>query len=190
MKKSLRTWGSVGILSLLLALPGSAQFKADIETGLITGTNYNNVWIPNTGGTLFNLADELTVKPKVFYRLRLSYTIANRHTISALYAPLTVRYKGQFNQTVNFNNTFFSPEQPVTTFYQFNSYRLTYRYDIVARQRWRVGVGLTAKIRDANIRIKSEEAGSDTNFDNLGFVPLLNFYIAYQATDRWRFIDA
>lgn len=188
MQKHSYLWVSLLLLVQLLALPSYAQLVADVETGVVTGTAYNNVRIPNTGGTLVNLADELTIKPKVFYRLRLSYTLGKRHTISALYAPLTARYDGNFDQPVNFNNTLFSPEQPVKAFYQFNSYRLTYRYDIVARQRWRVGVGLTAKIRDANVRIASDAARQDTNYDNIGFVPLVNLYVAYQATDRWRFI--
>ncbi|GAB2528474.1 porin family protein [Spirosoma aerophilum] len=188
MHKRFYLWAPLLVLAQLLVLPSRAQLVADVETGAVTGTAYNDVRIPNTGGTLVNLAKELTIKPKIFYRLRLSYTLAKRHTISALYAPLTVRYDGNFDQPVNFNNTVFTPEQPVTAFYQFNSYRLTYRYDIVARQRWRVGLGLTAKIRDANVRIVNDAAKQDTNFDNVGFVPLVNLYVAYQATDRWRFI--
>lgn len=186
MHKLFYSCGALLVLALLRAPLSHAQVVFDLETGVVTGTNYNNVRIPNTGGTRVNLADELTGKPKIFYRLRLSYTLADRHTLSALYAPLTVRYDGNFNQPVNFNNSVFSPEQPVTTYYQFNSYRLTYRYAIVARERWRVGVGVTAKIRDANVRLVSARAGQDTHYDNLGFVPLLNVYAAYQVTDRWR----
>ncbi len=160
-----------------------AQWRLDLESGLVLGTNYNEVRIPNQGGTLVDLADELSIKPKVFYRARLGYTIANRHTISALYAPLTVRYEGAFAQPVNYNNQLFDASRPVTVHYQFNSYRLTYRYDFIARNQWRVGAGLTGKIRDANVRFVNESA--DTNFDDLGFVPLLNFYVSYKPTDRW-----
>ncbi|GAB3508480.1 hypothetical protein GCM10027341_44340 [Spirosoma knui] len=174
---------SVALLISSISLV-SAQFRLDLESGVVLGTNYNDVRIPNVGGTQFDLSSDLSEKPKVFYRVRLGYTINNRHTISALYAPLTVRYGGNFNRDVTFNNLLYPAGQALTGYYEFNSYRLTYRYDIVARERWRVGLGLTAKIRDANIRLAGESNNRDTNFDNVGFVPLVNFYVAYRPTQR------
>ena len=55
---------------LLLAVPAMAQLRLDLEGGLVFGTNYNKVRIPATGGTLVNLASELDITPKVFYRVR------------------------------------------------------------------------------------------------------------------------
>ncbi len=171
--------------SLFFLSTAQAQFQLDLESGAVLGTNYNDVRIPNTGGTLFDLSTELTAQPKVFYRIRANYTLGNRHTFSALYAPLTVRYEGNFSQAVNFNTGVFPAGQPLTGFYQFNSYRLTYRYRLVNKAHWQVGLGLTAKIRDANIRLKAEQRpGLDTNFDNIGFVPLINFYVAWRPGDR------
>jgi hypothetical protein len=89
------------ILLCFSSLSVRAQLRLDLESGLVLGTNYNEVRIPNLGGTYVNLTDNLAVKPTVFYRVRLGYTIANRHTVSLLYAPLTVRYQGAFNQDVN-----------------------------------------------------------------------------------------
>jgi len=171
-------------LFLLFFSTAQAQFQLDLESGAVLGTNYNDVRIPNTGGTLFNLSAELTAQPKIFYRIRANYTIGNRHTFSALYAPLTVRYEGDFGQAVNFNNVIFTAGRPLTAFYQFNSYRLTYRYRLVNKTRWQAGLGLTAKIRDANVRLKDERSGLDTNFDNVGFVPLINFYVAWRPGER------
>jgi len=176
------------IFSLLtiVSVPASAQFRLDLEGGLVFGTNYNKVRILNSGGTLVNLPEELTIDPKVFYRIRAGYTIKNHHNISLLYAPLTVRYKGSFGKNVNFNGLNFPAAQPLEVFYQFNSYRLTYRYDFVANARWRVGAGLTGKIRDADVRFKNEI--NDTHFDNVGFVPLVNFYASYKPNYRWSLI--
>ena len=174
----------VFILSVF-CLSANAQFKFDLEGGAIFGTNYNKVRIPNTGGTLVNLADELSIKPKAFYRIRAGYTI-KRHNISALYAPLTVKYDGSFNRDVNFNNLVYNAGQPLDVFYKFNSYRLTYRYDFILTGRWKVGAGLTGKIRDADVCFKSES--NDTHFDDLGFVPLVNFYASYKPNYRWSFI--
>lgn len=168
---------------LITALPVRAQLRIDLESGAVLGTNYNEVRIPNAGGTRFDLAREFRVKPNVFFRGRLGYTFANRHTVSALYAPLTVRYEGDFGQNVTYNGVVFPAGRPVTAYYQFNSYRLTYRYDFVARERWRIGLGLTGKIRDANVRLTDEQR--DTNYDNVGFVPLVNFYVAFRPTPGW-----
>ncbi len=175
------------LLALLTAcaLPARAQFRLDLESGLVTGTRYNEVRIPNTGGTLFDLPAELTAKPTLFYRIRAGYTFGKRHTISALYAPLTVRYTGQLSRDINYNNVFFPAGQPQTAFYQFNSYRLTYRYTIMDRAHWQIGLGLTAKIRDASIRLQNETGSLDTRFDDLGVVPLVSFSVAYRPTDRW-----
>lgn len=171
---------------LLCSTPLFAQFKLDIESGVVFGTNYNKVRIPNVGGTQVNLAKDLSIDPKIFYRIRGTYTIGNRHNISALFAPLSVKYSGNFDQNVNFNGLNYLSGQPLQVFYKFNSYRLTYRYDFVAKTRWRVGLGLTGKIRDADVRFKNES--NDTHFDNVGFVPLVNFYAAYKPSYRWSVI--
>ena len=175
-------------ISLLLGIAQAthAQFFIDAESGLVAGTPYNTVRIPNKGGTTFNIAKDLTIAPKVFYRLRLGYTIADRHTISVLYAPLTVQYEGAFSKPVTFNGQFFLASQPIKAAYRFNSYRLTYRYDFITKDRFRVGLGLTAKIRDADIQL----AGDDrvTHYDNVGFVPLINFYASYNPATNWRII--
>ncbi|WP_229238861.1 outer membrane beta-barrel protein [Dyadobacter sp. Leaf189] len=173
-------------LLFLCSIQLYAQVKLDLESGLVLGTNYNKVRIPNVGGTIVNLPEDLSIDPKVFYRIRAGYTIAKRHNISLLYAPLTVTYQGNFNRNINFNNTTFLAGQPVKVHYKFNSYRLTYRYDLISRARAQVGVGLTAKIRDADVRFQNES--SDTHFDNLGFVPLINFYVALKPSYRWSVI--
>jgi opacity protein-like surface antigen len=160
-----------------------AQFRLDLEGGLVPGTNYNDVRIPAVGGTLVDVSDQLTAKPKVFYRVRAGYTIAKRHTISLLYAPLTVRYDGAFDQSVRFNNSNYPVGEDVRVDYQFNSYRLTYRYDFISNSRWTVGAGLTGKIRDADIRFRN--SASDDHYSNVGFVPLVNFYVGYKPSERW-----
>ena len=51
-----------------------AQALFDLETGIVS-TGYNDVRIPNNGGTFFSLKDDLNPKSKLFYRLRASYTL-------------------------------------------------------------------------------------------------------------------
>lgn len=174
------------LLCLLLSLSAAqAQFWVDFESGLVLGTPYNKISIPNAGGTPFDLGgSNFEVQPLVFARARIGVTFNDRHTITALYAPLTATYEGQFDQPVNFNGLTFAPNEAITAKYQFNSYRLTYRYAIIRSKRFRLGVGLTAKIRDADVRLTSDT--QDTHFSNVGFVPLLNIFSVYRLSDRWR----
>jgi hypothetical protein len=175
------------LLTLLSAGPlAQAQVWADVESGLVFGTPYNRIQIPNGQGTRFDLGRELTVQPLAYFRGRLGVTFRDRHTFTALYAPLTATYTGQFAREVLYNNVRFAPDQDVTARYRFNSYRLTYRYGLVRGERFRLGLGFTAKIRDANVRLFS--ATQDTNFDNVGFVPLLNLLVEYRPTERWRLL--
>jgi hypothetical protein len=163
-----------------------AQFSIDAEGGFIPSTNYNKVRIPNRPGKVVNLPGQLDFNAKAFYRIRLGYTFAERHYVSLLYAPLTLKYEGSLPQTVNFNNQIFASNTPLEVFYKFNSYRLTYRYNFIQRGRWVVGAGLTAKIRDADIRFKNQS--QDTHYDNVGFVPIINFYARYKPNYHWGFL--
>ncbi|RYY28150.1 MAG: hypothetical protein EOO04_08605, partial [Chitinophagaceae bacterium] len=178
----IRRFIGVSIL-VILTQSLSAQLKLDLEGGLIPGTNYNDIRIPGEGGTLVDVSDQLDVKPKIFYRVRAGYTISKRHNISLLYAPLTVEYEGAFSQPVNFNNVNYPANEDVLVDYQFNSYRLTYRYDFIMSSRWTVGAGLTGKIRDADVRFRN--SSKDEHYSNVGFVPLVNFYVGYKPSDKW-----
>ena len=159
------------LLIVFLVLSGAvayAQLQLDVETGAAI-SGYNNVRIPGEGGTFIDFSEALEPTPTAFYRLRLSYTINNAHTITALYAPLTIRYNGIFGQELDFFGTTFAATQPLDVRYQFNSYRLTYRYNFPRTQRFQFGVGATAKIRDAEVEVNG------VTKTNVGFVPLINF---------------
>ncbi|MPR36308.1 hypothetical protein [Salmonirosea aquatica] len=172
------------LFALLPITSTYAQFWIDAEAGIVFGTPYNKISIPNTSGTRFDLGKEFDITPLAYYRLRLGYTFNDRHTITALYAPLTATYEGTFDRVVNFNGQAFAAGQPVTALYQFNSYRLTYRYRLVRTNRFRLGVGFTAKIRDADVRLMSDT--QDTHFSNVGFVPLLNLLAEFRISERWQ----
>ena len=184
----MKTYSKIVALVLFTCVftSSQAQFRLDLEGGIVPGTNYNKVRIPSTGGTQVNLSDDLTSNNKAFYRIRLGYTFAKRHNILVLYAPLTLKYNGSFGRSIDFNGQNFSANSPVDVYYKFNSYRLTYRYNFIEQGRWHVGAGLTAKIRDADIRFKNETI--DTHYDNVGFVPIINFYARYKPNYHWSFL--
>jgi hypothetical protein len=164
------------------ALSLNAQVSFDLETGAV-GTGYNNVRIPGDQGTLFSLKDDLISKTEIFFRLRVNYTIKSRHTFSLLYAPLETVSKGNLPHDAFFEGVTFPANTDLTGTYKFNSYRLTYRYEIVIKPKFEFGLGLTAKIRDAKISLAS--AGSESMKANVGFVPIINFRMVWKPEEKF-----
>ena len=172
---------SILFLTSFLSVSVKAQTMIDLESGLVL-TGYNNVRIPGDQGTTFSLKDDLESRAAFFYRLRLSYTIKSRHTLSVLYAPLETKSEGSMPQDVFFEGVEFPANTELEGIYKFNSYRLTYRYDIVKNPRFEFGLGLTAKIRDAKIALSS--AGLESEKTNVGFVPIINFRLLWDIDDK------
>lgn len=182
MKASALSFAAIAIVTLVAAVPSFGQWSFDFENGLALA-GYNDVQIPRDTGTLFSLSKDLTIDPGYFFRLRLGYRWRNRHTLSIFAAPFRLRGAGTADREIEFNGDTFGPGVPLTGVYKFSSYRLTYRYDLVRRGRWRVGLGLTAFIRDAAITL--EGGGQSSTKSNIGFVPLLNFRVLWQFAKDW-----
>lgn len=158
-----------------------AQAKIDIESGVVI-TGYNDVKIPGDIGTRFSLKDDLSAKSKIYYRLRASYSIKSRHTLSVLYAPLEVKSEGIVPSDISFAGEVFPANSDIKATYKFNSYRLTYRYDFVQKPKFNFGLGFTAKIRDARIALESN--GISAEKSNVGFVPIINFRLFWRLNDN------
>jgi hypothetical protein len=171
----------VFILSFsVLYLNGQASF--DLETGAV-GTGYSNVRIPGDQGTLFSLKKDLISKTEFFFRIRVNYTLKNRHTLSLLYAPLETVSNGNLPYNIFFEGVNFPANTDLTGTYKFNSYRLTYRYEIVLKPKFELGLGFTAKIRDAKIALSS--AGLESEKANVGFVPIINFRMLWKPDEKF-----
>lgn len=149
----------------------------DAELGLVF-THYNSIRIPGDSGTRFSLASPFEQESTVSARVRVGYDFLDRHSLSALVAPLTVRYTGKLEKDTTFAGVTFPKDSSVDATYRFNSYRLTYRYALVQEKQGRLALGLTGKIRDAEIRLQTDtERGSKAN---VGFVPLIHLYALYE----------
>ena len=159
----------------------NAQPFIDLESGVVIA-GYNNVRIPGDAGTLFSLKTDLNAKPTAYIRLRAGYTIKSRHTISLLYAPLIMKSNGSTNMPIDFEGSTFPSNSALNGTYKFNSYRITYRYDIVKRPKFEFGLGFTAKIRDAEIALKSQ--GLAASKTNVGFVPIINFKLNWKMNEK------
>ena len=113
----------------------------------------------------------------------MGYTIKSRHTFSLLYAPLETKSKGSIGRDILFAGELFPANTDLEATYKFNSYRLTYRYEIVKNPGLEFGLGFTAKIRDAKIALSSPGTASEKT--NVGFVPIINFRLLWNMTGRF-----
>ena len=166
------------VLVFIGVFPLKAQLILDLETGLAF-QGYNNVRIPNETGTEFNFNGDFELQgPVISLRIRLGYTFNERNHLFALFAPLGLNYEGPAPFDIRFQTTDFAQGEFINGFYKFNSYRLTYRRDLYVTERWTLGAGFTAKIRDARVQLTAGEKTDKK--DDLGFVPLLNLFAAYQ----------
>ena len=175
---------SICFLILTFSLNQSviAQALVDVETGSVM-TGYIDIRIPGDLGTLFSLKDDLKSKTKIFYRLRASYTLQSRHTISLLYAPLKIKSAGRVTYKISFNGVLFDADTDLNSIYKFHSYRLTYRYHLISQTKIILGLGFTAKIRDANVRLYSTKQTTEST--SIGFVPIINFNFNWNINEAW-----
>lgn len=177
-------WGLIG--------PGTARaqetpkFVVELEAGPVWQSS-NDVQIPNDdAGTRFSLADLVGEGPWLSARAYFTWNINERHGIRALLAPLSYTETGTFDQPVDFVGETYLPGIPTEATYQFNSWRLSYRYKFKDGDRWQLWVGFTAKIRDAKIELRQ---GDTTSKDtDLGFVPLAHFAADWRFAEKWHFI--
>ena len=145
------------------------------------------VRVPNETVTTFDFNNDFELqKPVIPLRLTLSYTFAGKNHLFALYAPLGINYDGSAPFDISFQQSLFTTGQMIEGFYKFNSYRLGYRRDVLTTDRWTIGVGFTAKIRDARVKLSSD--GLSDKKDDLGFVPLLHIFAAREF-ERWMISD-
>ena len=178
---------SVFAAGLLAAGAAAAQetprFNLELELGPVWQAR-NDVQIPNSDlGTRFSLEELVGDGPWAGGRLYATWNLNERHSLRALLAPLSYTETGVFAEPVDFAGASYEPGVPTEATYEFNSWRLTYRYRIKDTETWRLWIGGTAKIRDARIELR--QGGTSSFDDDLGFVPLLHFGALARLSARW-----
>lgn len=158
-----------------------ADWSIDIESG-IAFNGYNDVRISGITGTNISLSEELKADGTGFLRVRLTKEFNERHLLSLLVAPLRIKASGMYDREVNFNGVVFAAHEYLRSRYRFDSYRLTYRYYFLKSERFQSGIGFTAKIRDAAIKIESSDKYSEKT--NTGFVPIINFAFDWRINSK------
>jgi hypothetical protein len=171
----------LALVVLAMPLISYGEWFLDVEGGWVWCTK-NDVRVPGDVGTPFSLVDDLSIESKFAFRLRLGYQFHPRHSLSVLYAPLSLNAEGRVDKDIFFNGVTFPANSPLQALYKFNSYRLTYRFELVSSQKWQVGIGLSAKMRDAEIRV--EDPTQSSSKTDKGFVPLIHFRVKWAFSEK------
>jgi hypothetical protein len=159
------------------------HFALDVESGIMF-LSYSDIQIPKSTGTLISFSDELETDMAFFVRGRFAYHFNRGNMISVLVAPLTLNASGSVDREVVFEGETFAANTELNTVYKFNSYRLTYEHFWFVGDRWRFGLGVSGKIRDAAISIAIADSAKLSEKTDLGFVPLIKFSVV------WRFVPS
>lgn len=165
-----------------LAETPAAQWLLTAEFGTVFSFR-NDVRIPGDGGTRFEL-DRLTGEgPEALGRFAVERT-KGRHGLRAVYQPLRTSGVGRLMEATDFAGAQFSPIEDARGQYQFDTWRFTYRYLWQDRDAFRLWVGATGLVRDAEIALRQGSARARDS--NLGFVPLLHVLADWDLAPTWR----
>jgi hypothetical protein len=169
-----------------LAEGDESRFAVELELGPVWQSS-NDVQIPNDEtGTRFSLTDLVGNGPWPAGRFYFTWNVKGRHGVRLLLAPLSYTETGTFDAPVDFAGETYAEGVPTEATYQFNSWRLTYRYRFHSGERWRWWIGFTAKVRDAKIRLEQGSTASEDT--DVGFVPLLHLSGDWRFAERWHFL--
>lgn len=146
-------------------------------------SNRNDVRIPPDEGTEFSIVDLIGTGPDGAVRVEATIELAERHGLRFVYAPIRVSGSGVADAPISFAGEQFAAG-PTDADYQFDSYRVTYRYRFYNGETWRWKVGFTGFVRDA--RVALAQPGTAAEDTDTGFVPLGHLSGEARLAERWR----
>ncbi|MEM0994216.1 MAG: hypothetical protein AAGI49_14345 [Bacteroidota bacterium] len=179
-------------LSLVFVCSCSAvygQWRFSSESGLVFN-QYNDVRAPNgdiATGSFFSFTDDFEAnEPVIFLRLEAGYTFADKHTFLLTAAPLAFNYDNFNGTSIQFEGRSFESSTNLSGHYEFNTYRFSYRYALLRKEKTRLELGLTVLLRDAKISLTQDDVTRENT--DLGFVPLISFLLATDLNPKLSFL--
>jgi len=169
---------------LFICLNSNLYTNAHSFVNLESGALFTNVNDIRNGsrGTLFSLKNDFQTPVSPFFRLRAGYLLNGKNHFSILYAPLKIVQTGTLEKDILFDGKIFKANIPIDAVYKFNSYRFTYNRSIISKDNFKLGLGLSAKIRDAGVSLKNSEFLRE-NF-SIGFAPLINLLVNWNISQK------
>lgn len=177
--------GFFGIVLFFASTLAQAAFvRGEIESGL-AWTKRLDFRYPSVGGDTVALND-IDEKTLLHFRLEAWLDLPGPHKIRGLYTPYSYKVSNTPTENIFFIDTTFAAGQGTNYEYKFNSYRLTYIYELIsAAGLVNLDIGFTAKIRDAKISVSQPGLKRNRETTDIGFVPLLYAELSLNVTDTF-----
>jgi hypothetical protein len=109
----------------------------------------------------------------------------DRHHVTFLYQPLSLSTKVVLNRTVVVDGARFDQGSALDLEYGFPFYRLSYAYDVIADDQWRLDLGGSLQLRDATITFTSADGDVRRSRRDVGPVPALKALLRYDTPAGW-----
>ncbi len=149
----------------------------------------NDLQRPNDmNGTRFSLSKDFQRENNGVFSPRVEVEYAykrNRFILTGSW--LKDKFRGIASDEIKYNGATFAQGSDLRSTYSFNTYRLTYRYRIVEREKFDFEFGATLLLRDAYIKLADAE--QESRFDNVGVAPLLSYYLAWKPYSRFSILS-
>ncbi len=181
-------WVGVAWTSLAWSqLAGAAGISLDVE-GVLAWQQRNDVQSPSDAtASRFALDDITGDGPVAGPRLQLAIPAGarfggDRAEWRFLAAPLRIERNGSTPVALRFEGSRFTPGA-LRAGYRFDSWRATWRYRWIDRPDLTIRLGVTAKIRDAQIELRQGSVVARKK--NTGFVPLLHATLDKPLGTQW-----
>ncbi|TVR78185.1 MAG: hypothetical protein EA412_09315 [Chitinophagaceae bacterium] len=156
-----------------------------LESGL-SFQSYNDIRIPGDGGEQFSFTEDFSRSYSPYFRLTAKVNIAKRHAILLTAAPYEIKESGSLNRDLFFEDQLFQANDPLSVAWKFNSWRISYEYKLVQREKLDFNIGFTAKLRDARIAVSNDSIFTENT--DLGFVPIIRFVLDWKFHENAGFL--
>ncbi|MBS1809235.1 MAG: hypothetical protein JST84_13815 [Acidobacteria bacterium] len=176
----LLAWGQA-----VFAQTDDYRVNLEVEGGVFNFTR-NDVRDPGDTGTPFKFSALNATGPGGYFRVYAEAKVSERNTLRFLYAPLKVSGTGTLPTPTFFESATFAPNVATKGTYQFNNYRVNWRYTLKDSERWKIQAGAGALIRDAKIEL--QQGALRVEDPDLGVVPFAAFTAQYNLTKRAHFV--
>ncbi|MBY0315184.1 MAG: hypothetical protein K2Q26_06680 [Bdellovibrionales bacterium] len=141
----------------------------------------NYFQIPTSTGARIDVPEETELS----YRLEGLWRLWESGSLRFVVAPFSLRSKVTPALASPFDQQTFAAGSPIDVYYKFNSFRWGYVHHFVSSENLRWDLGVTAKVRDAEIRLT--QGVIQEGYTDFGFVPLIYFGLQWRLMESWYF---
>ncbi len=154
------------------------EYSLSVQGGAVY-QGYNDVKLPGNTGSRFSFKDDLDSDPVFSPRFEAGRYFSDFHYIGVMASTLRISSSGTLNRDILFDDVLFVQGTKVDGYYKFDSYRITYRYTFYDTRNIKFAAGVTGKVRDAEISLRS--SAGEGKLKNRGGVMLLSYYLEWTA---------